>query len=134
MVILLAGSSQLGRSAIATRLVKEDKQWRHLPLEELAQMDQIGEMDIAANPDVMLRIACQCAMELQDQGFNLIISCDYAPSAAIIVQDELGQDVIPIHIGSEEELERSEFPHRVDANKSTIGEVHTFLHSFLPPT
>jgi hypothetical protein len=80
----------------------------------------------------MLRIACQCAIELQEQGFHLLISCDYDPSAFAIVRDELGEDVIPVHLGSEEEIERSPFPYQLNAKSTTVGDAYKFLTSLMP--
>jgi hypothetical protein len=132
MVILLSGSSSLGRSAIANRVVKEDKQWRHLPLEDLEALQPLKDIQGEERGDVMLRIACQCALELTEQGFHLIISCDYEPSALAIVQDELGDSVVCVHLGSIEELERSAFPYQLDAKRATVGEAYKYLMSLLP--
>jgi hypothetical protein len=132
MVILLAGSSRLGRSAIANRLVKEDKQWRHLPLEDLEELQPLKDIEGPEREDVMLRIACQCAIELTEQGFHLIISCDYRPSAFAVAQDELGDGVQCVHLGSTEEIEGSSFPHQLDAKRATVGEAYKYLMSLLP--
>jgi hypothetical protein len=132
MVILLAGSSKLGRSAIANRIVKEDKQWRHLPLEDLEALQPLRDIEGGERGDVMLRIACQCAIELQEQGFHLLISSDYAPSAFAIAQDELGSEVICVHLGPTEEIETSPFPHQLDAKRATVGQAYHYLKSLLP--
>jgi hypothetical protein len=132
MVILLAGSSRLGRAAIANRLVKEDKQWRHLPIEDLEALQPLKDIQGDEREDVLLRIACQCALEMQEQGFHLIISCDYQPAAFAIAQDELGDAVQCVHMGSTEEIERSAFPHQLDAKRSTVSEAYKYLLSLLP--
>jgi hypothetical protein len=132
MVILLAGSSRLGRAAIANRLVKEDKQWRHLPIEDLEALQPLQDIEGDERGDVMLRIACQCALELEEQGFHLLISCDYHPSAFAITQDELGDMVACVHMGPTEEIERSPFPHQLDARQATVSEAYTYLLSLLP--
>lgn len=132
MVILLAGSSRLGRAAIANRLVKEDRQWRHLPLEDLENLQPLQDIEDEERGDVLLRIGCQCALELQEQGFHLLISCDYHPAAFAIAQDELGDTVACVHLGSSEEIERSPFPHQLDAKRSTVSDAYQYLLSLLP--
>ncbi len=130
MVILLAGSTRIGRAAIANRMVKEMGEWRHLPVEELSELQPLEQVDIRERSDVMLRIACKCAEELQDQGYHIIISCDFSPTALTVAKDELGDRIIGVHMGSQPEIERSDFMHRLDAKTVTVGEVHDLLLSF----
>jgi hypothetical protein len=131
MVILLTGSSQLSRSAIANRFVKEDKQWRHLPLEELDKLQPLQDIEGRERDDVLLRIACQCALELMEQGFHLIISCEYMPAAGAIARDELKDDVLLVHIGGSNEIEDSDYPFRIDASRATVGEVYQYLQDLI---
>lgn len=127
MVILLAGATRIGRSAIANRLVQEIGEWRHLPLEDISELQQLGALESKEKDDVMLRIACKCAEELEDRGYHIVISCDYRPGILTIARDELGE-IIGVHLGPQAEIERSDFPHKIDS-KNTVGDVHELLLS-----
>lgn len=129
MVILLVGSTQLARAAIATRMVKEDGQWRHLAVEELAEIEPLDTVEEKERSDVMLRIACKCAEELENQGYHVIISGDYRPSILAMARSEL-ERIIGVHVGPQYEIEGSEFPHVLDAKTATASDVHEILLSF----
>jgi hypothetical protein len=90
MVILLAGSSDVGRSAIARAVTVDRPQWRHLPLENLTEAVRLQQIDLSEDESVLARIASHCAQELREDGFNLILSLpttEHVPALKEQLQD-----------------------------------------------
>jgi hypothetical protein len=101
MVILLAGSSDLGRSAIARAVTVDRPQWRHLPLENLTEAVRLQQIDLSEDESVLARIASHCAQELFEDGFNLILSLpttEHVPA----LREELQQGCLTVLLGDDE--------------------------------
>ena len=130
MILLLAGLSEVGRAAVASKFVKEQAQWRHLPLEQLGGITEMKQMD-TSDPAVLLRIACQCALELENEGYHLLITSDYHPAAHAIMQDELGAKAVSVHIGPTDEVEESDFPHKFESTNLSPNDIYASLCSVL---
>jgi len=132
MVLLLAGTSEVGRNAIATKIVKDWEQWRHLPVEQLAEIEMLSEANPEGDESLLVRIACHCAKEMNEEGFHLLISMPFMDNAHDIAKEELGEDIVAVHLGPMDHLAHSDFPHRINTDEHSVTDTIALLAALLP--
>lgn len=100
MVILLAGTSDIGRSTIAHAVVSGKQDWRHLPMENLVEAVALQKIDLTEDESVLAKIASHCAEELFEDGFHLVLSLSNINQMSPI-RDAMESECLTVVLGDE---------------------------------
>ena len=100
MVILLQGGSRIGRAAIAGKIVKDRKQWRHLSIEDVQAAAFFGSLDWDDSADVLFTLACACAHEMLKEKYHILVSCEDAPEIIRIFREEFPKRALAARLQS----------------------------------
>jgi hypothetical protein len=123
MILLLQGSTDLGRVALAEKITEKHDQWRHLPIEGVAEIGLIEMPEGAANETILVTLACHLAREMQEQKFNVILSYEDLTNHLGDLKEELGDDLISVHLENDAEYPQG-FDHVLDAKKKSVNELY----------
>ncbi len=125
MVILLDGTSAMGRTTIAEQISAAMPAWKHLSL-EVIQNGIRGESEEhrAQHAEIVRR----CAEELEQDDMHLILSMPEAPEHFALLRDTLGRSCIAIHIGEGDE---EGYDFTFDSSVSSIKDIVTFLENLI---
>jgi len=132
MVILLNGSSPIARAAIAEKLRGELENWSHLPLEALSEAVASQGMQIAQQPELLLRVACHCTEEMRREGMHTLLSADDIGEMLPLLREELGGDVVAVHLGDSENPDQFDFT--IDTSVSNLNDIVNALIKFIKET
>ena len=131
MIILLCGTSDIGRRMLAEKIVREKKDWKHLPLERVDELTR--EQNIGGEKDDMfIRIACHCAKEMGEQGYHVVLSHPTGLEEIELMREEFGPGFIGFHLGavdSEVTDERIEelFDYLIDSGRHSVNDAYTLM-------
>ena len=126
MVILLQGGSRIGRVTIAEKLIKNRKQWRHLPAEDVQAAVFFGALEWEDSADMIFSLACACAHEMKKEKYNLVISCADAPEIIAIFQNEFPKKSLAVHLQKSYDVnEALGFDLAFNTKDSSAGDVST---------
>lgn len=131
MILLLQGASDVARAAVAGKLVQEYPEWKHIPLEILYEVTQKYGLDLGSNEQVLTRVACHTARELHDQHFHIVLSSPAAADILSVMEDEFGEDLVTVHLGTEELEDPSVFDHVIDTSTQSINEAYGVILSLI---
>jgi hypothetical protein len=123
MILLLQGSTNVGRIALAEKIVRENTTWRHLPVEGLAEVDLFAHFNKNPDDEMLLNLACHLAKELHNQNMSVILSHQDATPFLEDIRGELGDDLITIHLHSEKKHPIS-CDYVLDAKVKSINELY----------
>lgn len=104
MIILLEGSSTLGRSVVANAITQRYG-YRHLPIEQVQKVAQAQGLDILENTEMLIHIACLCADELRDQGINVVLSLPFEDRALAAFRSRCEDTFVTVHLNTHEDGE-----------------------------
>jgi hypothetical protein len=121
MVILLDGTSAMGRTAIAESMVELLPTWKHLSLEVIE-----GAMPIesAEYKEQHIEIVRRCAEELEKDDLHLILSMPESRNHLEHLRAALAPRCIAVHIGDATE---DGYDYAFDSSISSINDIVTFL-------
>ena len=133
MFLLLAGSSEMARALIVDEFLTHHDDWRHLALEDLADMESEEEIDdiLGFQEMFMTMVACQCAMEAQAAGHHVVIT---VPESEMIasVYDEIDEKIVSVYLGAADEADG--FDHVIDGTTHSMNEICEELNSIIEVT
>lgn len=125
MVILLDGTSAMGRTTIAEQITDMMPAWKHLSL-EVIQSGSPGD-----SPDYHAQhaeIVHRCAEELEKDGMHLILSMPESPEHFALLRESLGRSCVAIHIGEGDE---EGYDFTFDSSVSSVKDIVTFLEKLI---
>jgi DNA repair protein RadC len=126
MILLLTGASDIGRIALAEKIVKEQPQWKHLPMEQVEKIAETQGLPTGGeNESIMLHIACHCAKEMQEEGFNTVLSYEEANEIIPELRSELGDTFVAISLGATKDHDL--FDHIIDTSSQSINEAYAAI-------
>lgn len=124
MVILLDGSSSMGRVTIAEKAVAEHPQWRHLALEVLAE----AAMPAEEESDAHLQVIRKCVDELANEGLHLMLTMPGdSPHRDLLAVALPG--CLTVHLGSADD--GGEYDFVIDPTVRSVNDVAAFLHTVM---
>jgi chloramphenicol 3-O-phosphotransferase len=124
MVILLDGSSSMGRVTIAEKAVDEHESWRHLALEVLAEAAMPAEEESEAH----LQVIKKCVEELAKDDLHLILTLPADSPHRDLLAMALQPDCITVHLGSADD---GEYDFVIDPGVRSVNDVAKFLHTIM---
>lgn len=124
MVILLDGSSSIGRNTIADKAVSEHPSWRHLALEVLAESALPEEEESEAH----LQVIRKCVEELEKEHLHLILTLPAESPHRALLANALVPKCTTVHLGSQND-EGYDFV--IDASVRSVNDVVKFLHTIM---
>ncbi len=135
MIILLAGSTPIVRSAVAEKIVSESDIWRHLAIEDLADTARVGENGQEYDEETLLAIVCQCAKTMQNDGYHLVLSLSDVTNLSRMIRDGIEGDSLSLYLGEPHPQAISEFDHIIDTKTRSINDIYEFLRPLIdePP-
>ena len=128
MVILLDGTSSMGRTAIAEQVVEILPAWRHLALEVIQEYTPPRE---GADEHMRhIEIVRKCALELERDGLHLILSMPESAEQAYLLRTTLDPEprCITIHLGEGDE---EGYDYAFDSSISSVKEIVGFLETLI---
>lgn len=123
MVILLDGSSKLGRAAIAENATELHPAWKHLALEVIEQASPPGE-----EKDFHVQVVRRCAEELERDKLHLLLTLPGDSEQYRLLAKGLKPDCITVHLGKKED---GDFDYVIDASKKSVNDVVKFLGTIM---
>jgi|GEM_PF-6594198 hypothetical protein len=130
MILLLEGTSDTARIMLAEKIAQELPNWKHIPIDELYGLPFIGEADDAE--ELIASLACHCAKEMQAEGFSIVLSYPSAAHLLDLLHEELGEELITIHLGAgEEETYAMLFNHAFDTSDCSVNELFTHIRKLI---
>lgn len=118
MIVLIEGSSDLGRALIAQHMVRAKQNWRHMAIDDLRELTVHYHMGVGDNDTILLRLACHLAKELQPDDIHLMISAPAAPHLVEILEEESAGECRSIHLGTHDEIGDAPFDCVLDTKTS----------------
>ncbi|MBI3336705.1 hypothetical protein HYZ98_04040 [Candidatus Peregrinibacteria bacterium] len=99
MILLLQGSSDLARVALAEKIIKEHSTWRHLPIEGLSETEIFREaIPVEPSEDLLLMLAIHLAKEMHAKNTHVLLSYQDATPFLADMRSELGADFISMFL------------------------------------
>jgi hypothetical protein len=126
MVILLAGTSSIGRVTIAERAVEEHPEWKHLALEVFEETIPEGE-----EKDFHLQLIKRCADELEKVGMHLFLTLPEDSPHRVLLGEALKPNCITVNLGNGPE---DEYDYIIDPATRSVNDVTAFLHAIMTPS
>lgn len=131
MIVLIEGSSDLGRALIAQRLTRAQENLRHMAMDDLRELTVHYKMGMGDNDKILLQLACHLAKELQSDGIHLMISSPLAPHLVAILEEEAKGECRSIHLGAPEEVDGAGFDCIVDTGKTSTADACRIIGELL---
>lgn len=125
MVILLDGTSAMGRTAIAEQISALMPAWKHLSL-EVIQSGTPGDSEDYQQQHA--EIVHRCAEELERDGLHLILSMPESPVHFALLRESLGNSCIAVHIGEGDE---EGYDFTFDSSVSSVKDIVGFLERLI---
>lgn len=123
MVILLDGTSKMGRIAIAEQLVEKNQAWKHLALEVIE-----GATPPDQDKDFHAQVVKRCADELEKDNLHLILTLPGESEQFAMLSRALKPDVITVHLGKDP---AGEYDYVIDPNAKSVKDVVKFLETIM---
>ena len=99
MIILLQGSTDLARVALAEKITKKHSTWRHLPIEGLTETDIFQEaIPMEPSEDLLLMLAIHLAKEMHAKNTHVLLSYQDATPYLADMRSELGEDFLSVFL------------------------------------
>ena len=135
MIILLAGSTPIVRSAVAEKIVSESDTWRHLAIEDLAETARTNENGQEYDEETLLAIVCQCAKTMQNDGYHLILSLSDVTNLSRMIRGSIEGDSLALYLGVPDAEVMNDFDHIIDTKTRSINDIYEFLRPLIddPP-
>jgi len=128
MILLLNGASDVGRAVIIERLMNELPNFRHIDIAELTALPFLEFGETEEKEKLSVGIACHCAKEMrEEEGFHIVLSHPNISPHMGTLREELGDELITIHLGGIPEEDESIFDYVLDTANRSASDVHTFL-------
>lgn len=124
MVILLDGSSSVGRVTIAEKAVAEHEAWRHLALEVFADASVPGGEESEGH----LKVIKTCAESLAADGLHLLLTLPSDSPHRDILAEALKPDCTTVHLGSAED---GDYDFAIDPSSSSVNDVVALLDTIM---
>lgn len=137
MIVLISGTSDIGRRMLAEKMSQEDASWRHLPLERVAQLVHMQKLDTRdGNEQMFIRIACHCAQQMNEEGFHVVLSHPTATDEVDVMREELGPKFLAFYLGHVDEEEVDEdvettFDYLIDSGRHSVNDAYTLMMDVL---
>lgn len=133
MILLLQGPSDVARISIAEKIVKERPDWRHIPVERIGEMVDMGANalgELFQGGEMQFIVACQCAKQLKDEeNFHTVMTMEAAPDSLEDLRDELGEHFYAVHVG--EDNESAAFCDYVIEGKKSVNAAYSLLKQLI---
>ncbi len=127
MVILLDGSSSIGRVTIAENAVERNPEWKHLALEVIAE----AVPDDPEQKDFHLQVIKKCAAELEKDNMHLLLTMPTDAPQREVLALSLKPSCITVHLGSEED---GDYDYVIDPSSRSVNDVTAFLDNLMVPS
>lgn len=124
MVILLDGSSTIGRNTIAEKAAEAHPAWRHLALEVLSEATLPQEED----SDAHLSVIRKCAEELAKEDLHLLLTLPGDSPHRALLATALKPQCITVHLGDEED---GEYDYVIDPAVRSVKDVAALLDAIM---
>lgn len=125
MVILLDGTSAMGRTTIAEQITSVLPAWKHLSLEVIQNGIRGDSPEYHAQH---AEIVHRCAEELEKDGMHLILSMPESPEHFTLMKNSLGRSCVAIHIGEGDE---EGYDFTFDSSVSSVKDIVAFLEKLI---
>lgn len=135
MILLLAGSSPVVRSALAEKICSGSEQWRHLAIEDLADAARESEGGKEYDELKLLAIVVQCANTMQKEGYHMILSLSDATDFSAALREHLEGDHLSIYLGDPKPSLIDAYDHVIDTSAASVNDIVRFLQPLIedPP-
>ncbi|MBI5155925.1 hypothetical protein HZA45_01480 [Candidatus Peregrinibacteria bacterium] len=135
MIILLAGSTSIVRSAVAEKIVSESDVWRHLAIEDLAETARTNESGQEYDEETLLAIVCQCAKTMQNDGYHMILSLSDVTNLSRMIKSGIEGDSLSLYLGEPDPQAIGEFDQVIDTKTRSINDIYELLRPLIdePP-
>ncbi len=125
MIILLDGTSAMGRATIAEKVTERLPAWKHLALEVIQEVaPEVSDEE----KEQHLEIVRRCAEELAKDNFHLILSMPHSPERVQMLRQGLDDVMIAVHLGEGDE---EGYDYAFDASVSSVNDIVTFLQHLI---
>lgn len=123
MVILLDGTSKLGRVTIAETAIESFPAWKHLAIEVIA-----GATPEEAEEDLHIQVVARCAQELSQDGLHLLLTLPSDSPDHPKLVSALEPECITVHLGNASD---GNFDHALDPHTQSMKDVVNALHAIM---
>ena len=123
MVILLDGTSKMGRIAIAEQLVEANPAWKHLALEVIE-----GATPPDQEVDFHAQVVKRCSDELARDNQHLVLTLPGESEQFALLSRALKPHVITVHLGEDE---AGKYDYVIDPNAKSVKDVVKFLEGIM---
>ena len=123
MVILLDGSSKLGRITIAEQAVEKHPAWKHLALEVIEEASPDSE-----EKDFHVEVVRRCAQELERDNLHLMLTLPGDSEQYELLSDGLKPNCITIHLGKND---GRTYDYVIDPGTKSVNDVLKFLGTIM---
>jgi hypothetical protein len=123
MVILLDGTSKMGRIAIAEQLVEKNQAWKHLALEVIE-----GATPPDQDEDFHAQVVKRCAEELGRDNLHLMLTLPGESEQFAMLSRALKPNVVTVHLGKDGE---GDYDYVIDPNAKSVKDVVKFLETIM---
>lgn len=123
MVILLDGTSKLGRVTIAETAIESFPAWKHLAIEVIA-----GATPKEGEEDLHIQVVARCAEELSRDGLHLLLTLPSDSPDHQKLVTVLQSDCMTVHLGDPSD---GEFDYALDPHTQSMKDVVNALHAIM---
>jgi hypothetical protein len=130
MVILLQGASDIARLSLANQIVQANDDWRHLSIENVMDIvSQLG-MEVDEDEPFLTQLACQCAQEMQGDGFHLVMTL---PAVEDIdeFKEDVGGSCLVVHFASKQDKGSENHDLIIDGSKKSVKDAYMMLKELI---
>ena len=123
------------RSALAEKICDENKTWRHLAIEDLAEAARQSEDGEEYDEAQLIAMVVSCALKMQEEGYHMILSLSDVSRMSPMIRDGIDGDCLSVYLGKPEPDMVEAFDHTIDTRNASIKDIHDFLRPLIddPP-
>lgn len=129
MILLLQGSPDVGRLALAEKIASEVGQWRHVPIESLLETPALQMVRGKIDEGLLIGLAVHIAREMTEEGFHTVLTYPDASEHIPDIKKELGDSFCAVHLM--EEKKESPCDHIVITKEKSVNDLFACIQALL---
>ena len=130
MILLLQGSTDIGRVALAEKIIEGRDDWRHLPIEGIADIDLLQMIDGEMPEELLVGLGTHLANEMEGQGFHVLLSYEDATPYLPTLREERGEKLITIHL-QDDGPPPSGHDHVIPAKSESVNDLYQTIEKII---
>lgn len=128
MILLLQGSNDIGRLALAEKIAAESDRWRHVPIESLLETPVLQMVQGDIDEALLIGLAIHIAREM-GKDFHTILTYADASEHVPAIKKELGDDIVTVHLM--EEGGKSPCDHVIMTKEKSVNDLFKVIQDIL---